>query len=35
MVVQAVTWVANPGKELEVADIFRKLEEVSRQEPGV
>jgi len=34
MVVLAVTWVANPGKEAEVANIFGKLEEASRQEPG-
>ena len=34
MVVLAVTWVANPGKETEVAEIFGKLEQASRQEPG-
>ena len=34
MIVLAVTWVANPGKEAEVAGIFRKLEAASRQEPG-
>ena len=34
MVVLAVTWVANPGKEADVAAIFRKLEAASRQEPG-
>jgi quinol monooxygenase YgiN len=34
MIVLAVTWMANPGKEAEVADIFRKLEQASRQEPG-
>jgi len=34
MVVLAVTWTANPGKEAEVAEIFRKLEEASRREPG-
>lgn len=34
MVVLAVTWMANPGKESEVADIFGKLQEASRQEPG-
>ena len=34
MVVLAVTWKANPGKEAEVAAIFRKLEEASRTEPG-
>jgi quinol monooxygenase YgiN len=33
MVVLAVTWVANPGREVEVANIFRQLEEASRQEP--
>jgi quinol monooxygenase YgiN len=34
MVVLAVTWVANPEKEAEVAEIFRKLEHASRHEPG-
>lgn len=34
MVVLAVTWVAHPGKEAEVANIFGKLEDASRQEPG-
>ena len=34
MIVLAVTWVANAGKETEVAEIFRKLETASRQEPG-
>ncbi len=34
MVVLAVTWLANPGKADEVADIFSKLEQASRQEPG-
>jgi quinol monooxygenase YgiN len=34
MVVLAVTWIANPGKEEEVADVFRKLESAARQEPG-
>lgn len=34
MVVLAVTWVANPSKEVEMANIFHKLEEASRQEPG-
>jgi (4S)-4-hydroxy-5-phosphonooxypentane-2,3-dione isomerase len=34
MVVLAVTWRANNGKEAEVAEIFRKLESASRQEPG-
>ena len=34
MVVLAVTWVANPCKEAEVAEVFRRLEEASRKEPG-
>ena len=34
MVVLAVTWVANPGKESEVSEVFSKLEKASRQEPG-
>lgn len=34
MIVLAVTWVANPGKEAEVAEIFRELEMASRREPG-
>src|ERR1700751_1041850 len=34
MVVLAVSWKANPGKEAEVAAIFRKLEKASRREPG-
>jgi autoinducer 2-degrading protein len=34
MIVLAVTWVANPGQEEEVARIFAKLEVASRQEPG-
>ena len=34
MVVLAVTWMAHPGKEAEVADIFAKLQDDSRQEPG-
>jgi len=34
MVVLAVTWVANPSKEAEVAEIFSELEKASRQEPG-
>lgn len=34
MVVLAVTWMANPGKASEVADVFRKLEAASRREPG-
>ena len=34
MVVLAVTWIANGGKEADVAALFRKLEEASRQELG-
>jgi quinol monooxygenase YgiN len=34
MLVLAVTWMANPGNEEEVAEIFRKLQVASRQEPG-
>ena len=34
MVVLAVTWVAKPGHEEEVAGIFGKLQAASRQEPG-
>jgi len=34
MVVLAVTWIAKPGHENEVVDIFRKLTTASRQEPG-
>jgi len=34
MVVLAVTWMAKPGRDDEVADIFRKLQEASRREPG-
>ena len=34
MIVLAVTWVAHPGHEAEVAGIFGKLETASRQEPG-
>jgi (4S)-4-hydroxy-5-phosphonooxypentane-2,3-dione isomerase len=34
MLVLAVTWMANPGHEGEVAEIFRKLQSASRQEPG-
>ena len=34
MIVLAVTWVANPGHEAEVAEIFIKLQAASRQEPG-
>jgi len=34
MLVLAVTWVANPGHENEVAAIFEQLQTASRQEPG-
>ena len=34
MVVLAVTWMATPGREDEVVDIFRNLQVASRQEPG-
>jgi quinol monooxygenase YgiN len=34
MLVLAVTWMANPGHESEVAEIFTKLQAASRQEPG-
>lgn len=34
MVVLAVTWMAKLGHEAAVADIFSKLTEVSRKEPG-
>jgi quinol monooxygenase YgiN len=34
MIVLAVTWVAKPGHENEVVEIFRKLQIASRQEPG-
>jgi len=34
MLVLAVTWMANPGRENEVAIIFEKLQAASRQEPG-
>ena len=34
MLVLAVTWVANPGHEEELTDIFRKLQDASRREPG-
>jgi (4S)-4-hydroxy-5-phosphonooxypentane-2,3-dione isomerase len=34
MVVLAVTWMANPGHQDEVVEIFRKLQSASRQEPG-
>ena len=34
MVVLAVTWMAKVGREAEVANLFTKLTEASRQEPG-
>ncbi len=34
MVVLAVTWMAKPGRESEVAELFRKLQVASRQEAG-
>jgi quinol monooxygenase YgiN len=34
MVVLAVTWIAKAGQEAEVVDVFSKLTEASRQEPG-
>ena len=34
MVVLAVTWMAKAGYEVEVAEIFTKLQAASRQEPG-
>ena len=34
MVVLAVTWVAKAGREVEVAELFSKLTEESRKEPG-
>lgn len=34
MVVLAVTWMARPGREAEVAALFSKLTEESRKEPG-
>jgi quinol monooxygenase YgiN len=34
MVVLAVTWMAKVGHEIEVATLFTKLTEQSRQEPG-
>src|SRR5664279_4388030 len=34
MIVLAVTWMANPGHESEVAEVFIKLQAASRQEPG-
>ncbi len=34
MVVLAVTWMAKAGREADVASLFSKLTEESRQEPG-
>ncbi len=34
MVVLAVTWMANPGREEQVAQIFTKMQAASREEPG-
>ncbi len=34
MVVLAVTWMAKAGREAEVVDVFAKLTEESRKEPG-
>ena len=34
MIALAVTWVARPGHEEAVADLFRTLTAVSREEPG-
>lgn len=34
MIVLAVTWLANPGKEDEVAETFRRLQAASRREAG-
>jgi len=34
MLVLAVTWIANHGREEEVAEIFAKLQAASRQESG-
>ncbi len=34
MIVLAVTWLANAGKEKDVSEIFAKLQAASRQEPG-
>lgn len=34
MVVLAVTWMAKQGREGEVADVFAKLTEEARKEPG-
>ena len=34
MIVLAVTWKAQPGRESEVMELFRKLTAESRKEPG-
>jgi quinol monooxygenase YgiN len=34
MIALAVTWMAKPGHETEVADLFVKLTRASRTEPG-
>jgi quinol monooxygenase YgiN len=34
MLVLAVTWLANPGREKEVAVLFEKLQTASRREAG-
>jgi quinol monooxygenase YgiN len=34
MVVLAVTWMAHPGKENDVAGTFARLQEAARREPG-
>ena len=34
MVVLSVTWMAKAGHEAEVAELFGKLQELSRKEPG-
>jgi (4S)-4-hydroxy-5-phosphonooxypentane-2,3-dione isomerase len=34
MVVLSVIWMAKAGHEAEVAELFRKLQEASRKEPG-
>lgn len=34
MVVLAVTWMAKAGREAEVLDVFAKLTQESRKEPG-
>jgi (4S)-4-hydroxy-5-phosphonooxypentane-2,3-dione isomerase len=34
MVVLSVIWMAKPGHEAEVAEVFSKLQEQSRKEPG-